>query len=53
MKLNIPLIGGLAAFPAFLGPRGPLVLPLVDPYTRTPVHAKNLDAYIHTGIYAS
>ena len=30
----------------FLGPRGPLVLPLVDPYTRTPVRAKNLDTYI-------
>ena len=30
----------------FLGPRGPLVLPLVDPYTRTPVRAKNLYTYI-------
>ena len=30
----------------FLGPRGPLVLPLVDPAVRTPVRAKNLDTYI-------
>ena len=31
---------------AFLGPRGPLVLPLVNPYTRTSARAKNLDTYI-------
>ena len=31
---------------SFLGPRGPLVLPLVNPPARTPVRAKNLDTYI-------
>ena len=30
----------------FLGPRGPLVLPLVNPPARPPVCAKNLDTYI-------
>ena len=33
----------------FLGPRGPLVLPLVGPVR--PVRAKNLD-HLYTGIYA-
>ena len=32
----------------FLGPRGPLVLPLVELHTRK----KNLDHNIYTGIYA-
>ena len=31
---------------AFLGPRGPLVLPLVDPPARTPVRNENLDRHI-------
>ena len=30
----------------FLGLRGPLVLPLVDPDIRLPVRAKNFDTYI-------
>ena len=34
----------------FLGPRGPLVLPLVDPYTRPPIRAKNLDTYIQANM---
>ena len=37
---------------SFLGPRGPLVLPLVDPRTRPPVRNENLDP-MYTGIYAS
>ena len=36
----------------FLGPRGPLVLPLVNPRTRPPVRNENLDP-MYTGIYAS
>ena len=36
----------------FLGPRGPLVLPLVDPRTRAPARNENLDP-MYTGIYAS
>ena len=35
----------------FLGPRGPLVLPLIGP-ARPSVRAKNLDP-MYTGIYAS
>ena len=36
----------------FLGPRGPLVLPLVGPVRPVrPVRAKNLD-HLYTGIYA-
>ena len=34
----------------FLGPRGPLVLPLIGP-ARPSVRAKNLD-HLYTGIYA-
>ena len=30
----------------FLGPRGPLVLPLMNPRTRPPVRNENLDTYI-------
>ena len=36
----------------FLGPRGPLVLPLVNPRTRPPVRNEKLDP-MYTGIYAS
>ena len=36
----------------FLGPRGPLVLPLIGPVRPVrPVRAKNLD-HLYTGIYA-
>ena len=35
---------------SFLGPRGPLVLPLIGP-ARPSVRAKNLD-HLYTGIYA-
>ena len=35
----------------FLGPRGPLVLPLVGPVPSRPSRAKNLD-HLYTGIYA-
>ena len=39
----IPPVGSeLGAYVKFLGPRGPLVLLLVNPYTR----ATNLDTYI-------
>ena len=35
----------------YLGPRGPLVLPLIGPVPSRPVRAKNLD-HLYTGIYA-
>ena len=35
----------------FLGPRGPLVLPLIDPSVLPSVRAKNLD-HLYTGIHA-
>ena len=36
-------------FIGFLGPRGPLVLPLVNPYART----RQKSGHLYTGIYAS
>ena len=50
-QLQFTLIGGSSDILLFLGPRGPLVLPLVNPYTRPPVRNENLD-HMYTGIYA-
>ena len=49
-KEEPPCIDNVSGFLEFLGPRGPLVLPLVDPYVRT---AQWKSGHLYTGIYAS
>ena len=39
-------VNSSSLFALFLGLRGPLVLPLVNPHTRTPVCNENMDTYI-------